>query len=160
LVEGEVLYADNSGSDVLLEVPTQKMFLVLSGRWYSSKTLEGPWVYVPPDKVPATFKKIPEDSAKGEVLSHVPGTPQAEEAMADAQVPQVAAVKRGRAKLQVQYDGNPLWETIEGTSIERAKNASTHVLRIAGKYYACDQGVWYFSVSANGPWDVADSVPD
>jgi hypothetical protein len=160
LVEGELLYADNTSSDVLLEVSTQRNFLLLSGRWYGARTLQGPWEYVPADKVPATFSKIPEDSPKGNVLAHVAGTPQAEEALADAQVPQVAVVKRGPANLQVTYDGAPQFETISGTSIEVARNSPTRVLKMEGKYYACEQGVWYVSDTPSGPWAVADSIPD
>jgi hypothetical protein len=159
LVEGEILYADNTGSDVLLETRTQKHFVLLSGRWYAARNLEGPWEFVPGDKLPATFAAIPEESVKGDVLSHVAGTPQADEAIADAQVPQVAAVKRGPAKLEVRYDGDPIFEKIEGTKIERARNASTHVLKMEGRFYACDQAVWYLSDKATGPWQVADAVP-
>jgi hypothetical protein len=159
LVEGDVLYADNTGADILLDVATQQNFLLLSGRWYSTRNLKGPWTYVLSDKLPANFAKIPEDSPKGEVLSHIAGTPQAEEALADAQVPQVAAVKKGKGKLEVKYDGAPQWEKISGTSIEYAKNSPNKVLKIEGKYYACEQAVWYVSASANGPWDVAEMIP-
>jgi hypothetical protein len=159
LVEGDVLYADNTGSDILLDVTSQQHFLLLSGRWYGAKSLQGPWTFVPSDKLPPGFAKIPEDSPKGEVLSHVAGTPQAEEALADAQVPQVAAVKKGKAKLEVKYDGAPQWEKISGTSIEYAKNSPNKVLKIEGKYYACEQAVWYVSGNPNGPWEVAEMIP-
>ena len=160
LVGAEILYADNTGGDVLMEVATQHKYLLLSGRWYRSKVFEGPWEFVPADALPAAFVEIPEDSDKGLLLAHVAGTPQAEEALADAQVPQVAAVKRSGARLEVTYDGAPQWAEIEGTSIEYAKNSAVKVLRIAGKYYACEQGIWYVADAATGPWKVADSVPE
>ena len=160
LIDGDILYADNTGSDILLDVPTQQNYLLLSGRWYRSKGLEGPWEFVPPDQLPAGFKSIPEDSPKGNVLTHVAGTPQAEEALADAQIPQVAAVKRGPAKLEVRYDGEPKFEKIPDTSLEYAKNSPIPVIKAGDKYYACDAAVWYVASAPGGPWQVADSIPD
>jgi len=160
LVGAEILYADNTGSDVLMEVATQQKYILLSGRWYRSKVFEGPWEFVPSHELPEAFKSIPEDSDKGLLLAHVAGTPQAEEAVVDAQVPQVAAVKRSGARLEVKYDGAPQFEAIEGTSIEYARNSAVKVLKMEGKYYACEQGVWYVADAAAGPWKVTDAVPD
>jgi hypothetical protein len=160
LVEGEILYVSNTANDVLMEVASQQHYLLISGRWYRSKAWSGPWTYVRGDQLPATFKKIPEDSVKGHLLASVAGTPQAEEALADAQIPQVAEVRRGTAQLDIQYDGEPQFEKIKGTSIEYAKNTPNQILKIEGKYYACEQGIWYVSDGAKGPWQVADKVPE
>ena len=74
-------------------------------------------------------------------------------------MPQTAAIDRTKAKLEVQYDGEPKFKQIEGTGVEYAINTSAQVLRIKGKYYACDDGVWFVSDKAQGPWAVAESVP-
>lgn len=160
LVGGDLLYADNTGSDVFMDVAAQRLYVLLSGRWYRAAGPAGPWQFVPPDKLPEAFKKIPEDSGKGAVLAHVGGTPQAEEALADAMVPQIAAVKRGTVELEVKYDGPPQFEPIPGTAIDYAKNTAARILRIGEKYYACDQAVWYVSSTPWGPWEVADSLPE
>src|SRR4029079_2624527 len=89
----------------------------------------------------------------------VAGTPEAEDAMLDAVVPQTTAVDRSKAKLEVKYDGDPQFKKIEGTKVEYAVNTQSQVLRIEGKYYACDQAVWFTAGKATGPWKVADSVP-
>ena len=34
------------------------------------------------------------------------------------------------------------------------------VILAEGKYYWCEQGVWYVGPSATGPWSVAEEVPD
>ena len=48
-----------------------------------------------------------------------------------------------------------------GTSVSYAVNSAAQVLEIAGRYYAVDNGVWFMSLSAtNGPWSVADSIPE
>jgi hypothetical protein len=43
----ELLGVTNSESDLLLEIESQRYFVVFSGRWYASKALDGPWVHVP-----------------------------------------------------------------------------------------------------------------
>jgi hypothetical protein len=40
------------------------------------------------------------------------------------------------------------------------ENTGHQVLRIEGIYYAVDNGVWFTSKDAMGPWAVADSVPE
>ena len=159
-VGADLLSMENTESNVLLDVPTQNYYALLSGRWFRSKALAaGTWTYVPPDALPATFAKIPPDSDIGDMRASVPGTDEAEDAVLDAQIPQTTAVKRADAKLDVQYDGDPRFIPIEGTKTEYAINTPTSVLRIAGRYYACDNAVWYVADSPTGPWLLADSVP-
>ncbi|MGH7493224.1 MAG: carbohydrate-binding family V/XII [bacterium] len=160
LAENELLYMSNTGSEVFLEIPTQNYYVLLSGRWFRSASLEkGPWTYVPPKELPACFAKISPASAKSNVLVHVPNTEQAEEAYLDAQVPQTSAVKRSAPKPEVVYDGDAKFEKIEGTEVAYAVNTGTQVLKIKDKYYVCDQAVWYVSNSPKGPWQVSDTRP-
>jgi hypothetical protein len=156
----DLMYVTNTESDVFMNISLQKYFLLLSGRWFSGPSLkEGPWTWVPPDSLPKIFAEITEQGPKGEVLSHVPGTPQATEAYYDAQMPQTAAIKRSEAKLEVAYDGEPQFKPVEGTSMLYAVNTSSQVLCVSGQYFACDQGVWFVSPSAKGPWTVSDTRP-
>jgi hypothetical protein len=160
-IEGtDLLYVDNSDSDVFKSTDDQRTFVLLSGRWFASPSLDGPWQFVPPDKLPETFKKIPEESPNGHVLGSVPGTELAREALLDAQIPQTAAVKRSGVKLQVEYDGAPQFKAIEGTKLEYAVNTSFSVIKTGERYYCCHQAVWYVAATPQGPWQVADKVPD
>ena len=45
-----LLYMSNTDSDIFMDSTSQQYFLLLSGRWYHSKTLQGPWTYMAPDK--------------------------------------------------------------------------------------------------------------
>jgi len=155
----DLLYVSNTESDVFVDIATQKYYVLLSGRWFRSRGMNGPWESVTPDNLPSGFRKIPADSPKASVLASVPGTDQAQDAMTDAAIPQTAAISRSSAHLDVTYDGDPDFQTVNGTDFEYAVNASTAVLRIHGLYYACDQGVWYVASEAAGPWAVSDSVP-
>jgi hypothetical protein len=160
--DGNLLAVDNTEADVLLDVTKQDYYVLLSGRWFKGKTLApgGAWTYVAPDALPATFAKIPPESDSGDVRAAVAGTDEAEEAVLDAQIPQTTAVKRAEATLQVQWDGEPKFIGIDGSATSYAANASTSVLQIRGRYYACENAVWFVSDSPDGPWSVADSLPE
>lgn len=158
--KGELLYVQNTETPVLREVSSGQIYVLASGRWFRAKSLEGPWTFVRGDKLPSPFRDIPPQSDLGSARVSVAGTEEAEEAVLDAQVPQTAAINRAAAKLDVKYDGDPKFKKIEGTSVEYAINTSAQVLRIKGKYYACDNGVWFVSSSATGPWKVAEDVPE
>jgi len=156
----DLMYVENTLSDILYEVDTDRYFLLISGRWYRSKKIAGPWTYVPPEDLPVSFANIPKDSEKAEMRASVPGTVESEEAVLDAQVPQTAVIKRSEAKLEVIYDGEPKFERISGTQIDYALNTETSVIRVEGKYYAVDNGVWFVASGPKGPWTISDSVPD
>ena len=159
-VEGlGILYVANSPNDILMDINGQAYYVLLSGRWYSAKSLEaGDWSYVSSEKLPADFARIPEGSDKDVVLASVAGTQAAREAVLDAQIPQTAKVDRN-TKLEVQYDGQPKFAAIDGSEVEYAENSSVTVLRIKGKYYAVDNGVWFDAPAATGPWTVSTSSP-
>ena len=48
---------------------------------------------------------------------------------------------------------------MSGTSMEYAVNTPYAVLRVDGRYYACDDAVWYIAASPYGPWRVAVTIP-
>ncbi|ULQ55567.1 hypothetical protein KJS94_13020 [Flavihumibacter rivuli] len=159
-IEGTgLLYVANTPNDLFKDINTQKNYVLLAGRWYAAATMKGSWEYIPADKLPADFAKIPEGSEKDGVLVSVAGTKAAEEAVMDAQIPQTAKVDRKTATTKVEYDGEPRFERIEGTSIELAVNTSNTVMRANGKYFAVENGIWFESTSAKGPWRVSTERP-
>lgn len=159
LVGGELLYVANTESDVLRDVNTQEIYLLLSGRWYAAPGEQGPWTWVRPDRLPATFRQIPPDSPKGNVLASVAGTDAADDAVADAEIPQTTAVRRDARDFAVRYDGTPQFDAIPGTSDQYAVNTDAEVIEADGRFYACDQGVWYIADDPNGPWSVSETRP-
>lgn len=159
LVDGELLYVTNTESDVLREVNTQALYVLLAGRWYRAATQDGPWTFVRGDQLPASFKLVPPDSPKGNILASVAGTDQADDAVADAEIPQTSAIRRSDSGFEVSYDGSPQFEPIPGTSLQYAVNTDAEVIFADGRYYACDQGVWYIADSPDGPWTVSETRP-
>jgi hypothetical protein len=156
----DLLYMTNTDSIVAMNIATQQYFTVLAGRWYAGKSLEGPWAYVPPDRLPAGFADIPPDSDLGDVLAFVAGTDEARDAVLDNSIPQTSAIQRSEATLSVTYDGEPKFEPIEDTEMKFAVNTESSVILVHENYYACNEAVWFVSHSPKGPWVVADEIPD
>jgi len=156
---GEVLYVSNTESPWLRELSTGNMYVLLSGRWFRAKKIAGPWTFVRADELPASFANIPPASDIGGLRTSVAGTEEAQEAMLDAQIPQTAAISRSGTTLEVNYEGQPKFEKVAGTDVSYAVNTATQVLKVGSAYYAADNGVWFTSSAATGPWQVADDIP-
>lgn len=157
----QLLYVTNTDNDVFIDNVTKDYYVLFSGRWFSGKDLNGPWLYAG-DNLPADFAKIPVGSPKAEVLASVPGTQQAADAVLLAQIPTTAIVnkKEAEAKVKVSYDGDkPEFKPIEGTSLQYAVNTQDKVIKVDEQYYLCYQAVWFVSSSPNGPWATATMIP-
>ena len=99
-------------------------------------------------------------SPKADVLVSIPGTPQAKEAVIANSIPQTATITRASATLKVTYEGAPVFQPIAGTNMTYAANSAIPVIYVPGNtYYAVNNGVWFTSAVATGPWAVATSVP-
>ena len=151
----DLLVLQNSDDDLFMHVGSQRFYIVLAGRWYHARSLDGPWAYQSADQLPPAFTNIPPDSAQADARVHVAGTAEAEEAVLDAQVPQTAAVERGPAEVEVSYDGEPDFRPVDGTDLEYAANTGATVLQSERRYYLVEDGVWYVSDNPNGPWQVS-----
>lgn len=157
----QLMAAKNTEASVFMDISSQLIYVVLSGRWFRTKNMKsGPWEFVAADALPSDFAKIPEGSSYDQALAYVAGTSASREAVLDASIPQTAAVDRSTAKCTVTYTGEPEFKDIEGTTMKYAVNTSSSVLLIDGKYHACDNGVWFESSSAKGPWVVSTKRPD
>lgn len=155
-----LLYVANSPNEIFKDVNSQKSYILIAGRWYSASDMNGTWKYVPSDKLPDDFAQIPVGSDKDRVLSSVAGTEAAEDARVNAAMPQTAKVDKRTATVDVEYDGTPVFNPIEGTSLELAENANvTVMIDASGRYFALDNGVWFVGQSAYGPWKVANERP-
>ena len=153
-------YAANTASDVFFYVRTQQYYILTSGRWFRSNSLNGPWSYASND-MPIDFAMIPPNNPAGRVLASVPGTEESKDAVLLAQVPTTMTVDpaAAAAKAKVEYSGEPTFAPIEGTTLSYATNTADKVIQVGDVYYLCLQGVWFMSTTAQGPWTTASSVP-
>jgi type II secretory pathway component GspD/PulD (secretin) len=110
--------------------------------------------------LPEDFRRIPLEHARSRVLASVPGTDQAAEAVLIASIPQTARVSKKDVKApDVSFNGDPQFEAIQTTTVERAVNTDKDVFKVDGKYYVCFNGVWFVGPAATGPWEVASTIP-
>ena len=153
-------YATNTNSVVFVNKPTQQFYYLTAGRWFSAADLQGPWTYATPD-LPPDFAKIPLSSPASAILTTVPGTDEAKDAVLLAQVPTTMTIKpnEAQAKVKVDYAGEPKFEPIKGTSMEYATNTQDKVIELEGTYYLCLQGVWFMAPTPTGQWTTCMSVP-
>ncbi|OIQ28510.1 MAG: hypothetical protein BM564_08900 [Bacteroidetes bacterium MedPE-SWsnd-G2] len=158
----DLAYVSNSESDIIFDKSSKQYFILLNGRWYKSNNLsDGNWDFVEPKDLPSSFASIPsgEEDAISSVKVSVPGTEEAKNAEYEQYIPQTAVVDRKTATVEVKYDGDPKFEKIEGTAMSYAVNTEKTVLFAEGKFFCVDDGIWFESTDAKGPWKVADSRP-
>jgi len=156
----QLSYASNTSSSVFKYRPTGAFYYLTSGRWFTATSALGPWTFAT-YTLPVDFAQIPPSSPAGRVLASVPGTPEAEDAVLIAQIPTTVTVNPTEAakEAKVSYVGEPQFQPIEGTSMQYAVNTPNKVILVGSEYYMCYQGLWFVSSSAQGPWQVAQTVP-
>ncbi len=136
----------------------KKFYYLVSGRWFLADDLHGPWQHVA--ELPDAFAAIKPDHAKGHVLAAVPNTDEARLAVLEAIIPRKATVSRDAGdKVNVFFQGEPIFEPIPGTGVERAVNSYNDILKVGEQYYLCDNAVWYVATTTDGPWLVTDTIP-
>ena len=156
----DLLYVKNTSNDVFLEISSQMSYVLLSGRWFRTVSTKVAWEFVASDKLPADFARIPVGSEKQHVLACVAGTAEAREAVKNAEIPQTEAVKPGPAPdLRATYDGEPQFTQIPDTQVQYAANSPSPIFYTDRRYYWCEDGIWYDSDYAVGPWSVCSYVP-
>ncbi|MEI7940897.1 MAG: autotransporter [Verrucomicrobiota bacterium] len=157
----DLLYATNTVANVFKYLVDQQTYLLVSGRWFRAPSFSGPWSYLRGKELPKDFAQIPVTSPKENVLASVPGTPQAQQAIIENGIPQTAKVDRLATTMHAPvFDGAPQLKPIEGTSISYVANTATPIIVVAPtNCYALENGIWFVSTSANGPWMVAATVP-
>jgi Bacterial SH3 domain len=152
-------WASNSESDVFFHKTGRQWYVLFSGRWFRAAGLAGPWTFATPD-LPEDFRNIPEDTPYYAVRASVPGTSESAEARLRASIPTTSRVQVGAITPTVAYAGEAQFEPVAGTGLAWAVNSNDTVIQAEGRYYLLQDGVWFVADTANGPWQLARSVPD
>jgi uncharacterized membrane protein YgcG len=154
-----LLWVSNTESDLFATGPDGPLYYLVAGRWFKAPNFNGNWTFATPE-LPEAFQRISLEHPRSRVLASVPGTQQAAEAVLLAQVPQIARVNKKEVKApEVIYQGEPQYENIQGTPLQRAVNTDKEIIKVGDQYYMCFQGVWFMANTAKGPWTIASSVP-
>ncbi len=158
----QLLFVENTPAHVFKNLTDQQTYVLLSGRWFKAPGEKGPWTYVAGKGLPGDFAKIPDDSPQENVKAAVPGTKQAQEAVIADSITTTTKIDRKTAKLEPAptYDSGPKLMPIDTTPLFFVANSATPVIKVDDtSWYACQNGVWFVAASANGPWEVATTVP-
>jgi hypothetical protein len=155
----KLMRINNSEAVLFLDSGDSKYYFLTAGRWFRAASLRGPWSIASND-LPADFANIPDNDPAAFVKASVPGTMEAKDAVLLASIPQTVAMDvKAPPRMQVAYDGQPNFQVIPSTTVKYATNSASAVFLVNGSYYCCDQGVWYASNSAAGPWAYCTNVP-
>ena len=155
----KLLWVSNTDSDVFRLGKDGPIYFLVSGRWFSAPDFKGPWTFAT-QTLPPDFQKIPVEHARSRVLASVPGTQQAAEAVLLAQVPETATVDKKTVKApDVAFQGDPQFQPIEKTTVQRAVNTDKDIIKVGNAFYMCYEGVWFVASSPGGPWTVTGQVP-
>jgi len=153
----DLRFVANTASDLF--VLGERYYLLLSGRWFTTKNVRKKWYAV--RELPAEFAAIPADHPKAHVLAAVPGTEQARLAVEEVAQPVTRTVDAGGGDgLAVPWFGEPRFVGIDGTVLRRGENTPYEVILHNNFYYLCHEGAWYRSGSPTGPWAAAREVPE
>ncbi len=144
-------WVSNTTSSVFFHRASKNWYTLLSGRWFSSASLEGPWRFATPD-LPEDFLNLPDGAPYSAVRASIPGTSESAMARLRASIPKLARVSTdGSLKVDVHYNGEPKFEPIEGTSLFYAVNANEQVIKVADKYFVLKDGIWFVGDTPTGP---------
>ena len=156
----QLLYVNNTTGNVFLDMVDEQYYVLVTGRWFRSAALGGPWAFVPGKDLPVDFALIPDSSPKENVKASVPGTAQAEEAAIAAEIPHMATVYKAKVSFQPVVAGAPELKPIPGTGLMYVFNSPQPIIMAEpNAWYAVQAGVWFAAPSVNGPWTVATSIP-
>ena len=149
----------NTDSAVFLNSGDKKYYLLVAGRWFRAASLKGPWSSAS-TSLPREFARIPDDDPAAFVKASVPDTTEAKDAVLLASIPtKTITTLTDPPAVQVNYDGQPKFQTIETTTVQYAVNTPNAVFMVNNFYYCCYNGVWFIAPGATGPWTLCNNVP-
>jgi hypothetical protein len=155
----KLLRVSNTRNTLFLHTGDGKLYFLVAGRWFRAGGLNGSWTAASAD-LPADFARIADDDPAAWVKASVPGTREAKDAVLLASIPTTTMINiTNTVNVNVAYSSAPQFVTITNTVVQYAVNTPSQVFLANGRYYWCNQGVWFESGSPTGPWSFCASVP-
>ena len=149
-------YAANTSAHLFRDAASGEVYVRVDGFWFRAAEVDRRWVHVQGAKLPAAFSAIPDDSPKSVVKASIAGA-QPPAAASDFNL---IAADPGTARLILDMAGDPVLEPIPGTELNYVANASVPVIQLdINNWYAVQNGIWFYSIEATGPWTVTSRIP-
>lgn len=150
----------NTDSILLRTQTPDRWWTLASGRWFNAQNLNGPWGYVAPADLPASFSQLPSTGQYAGALASVPNTTAAKAAVVAGAEMRTVTIDRAKAQCSVKFTGAPRFTAITGTQLSYASNSNQPVIKVGDAYYCCDAAAWFTSAQPAGPWTLCDNVPE
>ena len=155
-----VQWAPDASPLLLRTAAPKAWWTIAAGRWFRADALDGAWTRVRPSDLPAAFASLPGGRAFLPARASVPHTPEAVAAVAATLERRAQSLSRADARCSVRWNGAPAWQAVPGTMLRASLNASQPVIEVGQRFFCCDNAAWFSADSADGPWALADSIPD
>jgi hypothetical protein len=155
-----VQWAPDASPLLLRTAAPAAWWTIAAGRWFRADMLDGAWARVRPSDLPAAFAQLPGGRAFVQARASVPHTPEAVAAVAASLERRAQSLSRADARCSVRWNGPPAWQAVPGTMLRASLNASQPVIEVGAQFFCCDNAAWFSADSADGPWALADAVPD
>lgn len=160
ILDGEPIWAPIEGLDLQFAVNTNwdlfqrtasdttALYVRHEDVWMTAPALDGPWT--PAGELPDSFSNLPADDNWSDARGNLPGR-----RVRGDDVPRVFATTEP-AEL-IALDGEPSYETVEGTVLEWVANTESDLFRLGreGVFYYLVAGRWFSALTLDGPWTFA-----
>jgi len=154
-------YVSNSDSDLFRYTETNQYYLLVTGRWFQSDKLEGPWIRINSTKLPRDFWEIPYNSPKWSVLSSISGTVAAKNALqAATKVSFIKVPKKENITLPLTLPDKPIWQEFSNQHLAYLQNSTIPIFKDEKYFYCCYNAAWYISKELGIKWSVATTLPN
>ncbi len=155
----KLMVVANTESDLFFHPRLGAYFLLVSGRWFTAEDISGTWKEHF-GALPEEFAGIPRDHVRAHALWCVPGTPEAQEAVAHTLLETSVTLHKALA-LEVRYEANEIRTApLEGSDAKVVTNTEDDVFLADGAYWCCARGVWFRSDDGRMAWKQAIAVPE
>jgi hypothetical protein len=156
----KLLWVSNTESDLFRLGADGPIYYLVAGRWFTAQTSTAARGSSRRLVCRKTSKRSRSNILESRVLASVPGTQQGSRgSTARAGTANCAREQERSQSPEVAYQGEPKYEPIEGTNLQRAVNTDKEIILAGTTYYMCYQGVWFMANLPNGPWSLATEVP-
>ena len=154
LVNGtsDLLWVQNTDSDVFRMGKTGPVYYLVAGRWFSAPGFNGPWTFA----THQAARGLQEDPARASAFARARlgawhgaggGSGAARAGAADrAREQEGSEGARGRRIRAIRSSSR-----FRTTSVARAVNTDKDIIKVGDLYYMCFQGVWFMAAAAAGP---------
>ena len=147
-VDTGLKFVVNTNWDLFLDEASGTYYLLSGDEWLSSKDLAGSWELAP--SIPSSIDKLPDDDTWKHIKDETPWS------IRKGMILPKVFYSDKPAEL-ITFQGDPVWQKVEGTKLEWAQNSDDHVFRHEpdGTIYFLVSGRWFKSPKLGETWTYA-----